>query len=392
MEPILNLKQFLHYREELTAFFDENESYLRGGLFLGLNNAELANYVLSVIDETAECQTAQKIDDLFDLLFNKSRDILTNGKGKATLLEKIQAFVEAGSIEGLLDYINDKSKLGRQVFSDLQEEFGENYLKVIAEIDQANPSVDGRSIIGVKENSMGYSENVKKYLMLKQWQDKIHYNRLDTSKFVPVIVAAATPEQRTELLSKPDMMLNFFVEKIIREHKDDPNYMVCVLLCGVNLVLPGFDLRNLNILSEQQMETIYDRAVNLGLRDEPGTHIAKQLKGYAACEGRVKNKAAVIKSDKDFEKLSQGDVVVALNIPPEIMNLSLKKAGGLILGGGLLCHGAIIARELGIPCVAGIDEEMLGMIHTGDIVSIDGSAGTIEIERTADKTSAQLIQ
>ena len=47
---------------------------------------------------------------------------------------------------------------------------------------------------------------------------------------------------------------------------------------------------------------------------------------------------------------------------------------------GMLTHGAIIAREYGIPCVTGI-AGAAEAIHTGDVVTVDGYLGIVTIER-----------
>ena len=46
--------------------------------------------------------------------------------------------------------------------------------------------------------------------------------------------------------------------------------------------------------------------------------------------------------------------------------------------GGMLIHGAIIAREYGIPCVTGV-AEAASLIQTGDTVTVDGFLGIVII-------------
>ena len=51
--------------------------------------------------------------------------------------------------------------------------------------------------------------------------------------------------------------------------------------------------------------------------------------------------------------------------------------------GGMLIHGAIIAREYGLACVTGIPDATL-LIHTGDSVTVDGYLGIVTIEPEKD--------
>ena len=46
--------------------------------------------------------------------------------------------------------------------------------------------------------------------------------------------------------------------------------------------------------------------------------------------------------------------------------------------GGMLIHGAIIARELGIPCVNGV-RNAAEVLHDGDLVSVDGHLGIVAV-------------
>ena len=46
--------------------------------------------------------------------------------------------------------------------------------------------------------------------------------------------------------------------------------------------------------------------------------------------------------------------------------------------GGMLIHGAIIAREYGLPCVTGIPNATTS-IHTGDEVTVDGYLGIVTV-------------
>jgi pyruvate,water dikinase len=46
--------------------------------------------------------------------------------------------------------------------------------------------------------------------------------------------------------------------------------------------------------------------------------------------------------------------------------------------GGMLIHGAIIARELGIPCVNGV-AGATELLHDGDLVTVDGHLGIVTV-------------
>ena len=54
-------------------------------------------------------------------------------------------------------------------------------------------------------------------------------------------------------------------------------------------------------------------------------------------------------------------------------------AGGIVeRRGGMLIHGAIIARELGIPCVNGV-RDAAEILKNGDLVTVDGYLGIVTV-------------
>jgi len=54
-------------------------------------------------------------------------------------------------------------------------------------------------------------------------------------------------------------------------------------------------------------------------------------------------------------------------------------AGGIVeRRGGMLIHGAIIAREYGLPCVTGVPGA-IELINTGDQVTVDGYLGIVTV-------------
>src|SRR3989338_11146979 len=77
------------------------------------------------------------------------------------------------------------------------------------------------------------------------------------------------------------------------------------------------------------------------------------LKGMGASVGQAKGKVCLIFSAKDFDKLSDGDILVTKITDPG-MTIIINKCAGIICDvGGMTSHPAIISRELGIPAVVG---------------------------------------
>ena len=104
--------------------------------------------------------------------------------------------------------------------------------------------------------------------------------------------------------------------------------------------------------------------------------------------GTVRGRAKVLKDP--YEKpLESGEVLVTKAPEPSWTPIFINAAAVVLEVGGPLQHGAIIAREYGIPCVSGV-ENATGVIKDGDLLEVDGTNGVIKIivddekEKTTD--------
>ena len=101
------------------------------------------------------------------------------------------------------------------------------------------------------------------------------------------------------------------------------------------------------------------------------------LTGTAASAGIVTGVARVI-LDPVGARIEPGEILVAPSTDPGWTPLFLT-AGGLVMEmGGANSHGAVVAREYGIPAVVGVPNAT-GRITTGQRITVDGVAGTITL-------------
>lgn len=75
-----------------------------------------------------------------------------------------------------------------------------------------------------------------------------------------------------------------------------------------------------------------------------------------------------------------GDVIVTQTVTPALAVQVIGCAALVSETGGLLDHGAALARELGIPCVVGCHDAWT-LLGDGMVVTVDGDAGTVELTR-----------
>ena len=94
-----------------------------------------------------------------------------------------------------------------------------------------------------------------------------------------------------------------------------------------------------------------------------------------------------------YEKpVESGEILVARFTEPSWTPIFINTAGVVLEVGGPMQHGAIIAREYGIPCISGINDATK-LIKDGDLLEIDGSLGTvkiIDIEKKDDDTQEEI--
>ncbi len=101
------------------------------------------------------------------------------------------------------------------------------------------------------------------------------------------------------------------------------------------------------------------------------------LTGVAASPGVVEGTVRIV-TEPDAGALEPGEILVTHSTDPLWTPIMLR-AGGLVMEtGGPLMHGAIVAREQGIPAVAGL-EGITNRLVDGDRVRVDGGAGSVTV-------------
>jgi len=101
--------------------------------------------------------------------------------------------------------------------------------------------------------------------------------------------------------------------------------------------------------------------------------------GVGAAPGRFTGPVRVLTGSDDIATLRAGEVLVCATADPA-WSVLFGTAGALVTDhGGLLSHAAIIARENGIPAVLAVGTAT-STLRTGQIVTVDGSAGQVEID------------
>ncbi len=106
--------------------------------------------------------------------------------------------------------------------------------------------------------------------------------------------------------------------------------------------------------------------------------VGQVLSGAASSQGIVEGRVRVVTGTDAIGEFEPGEILVAPQTDPSWTPLFLVASGVLVNTGSMGSHAMIVARELGIPCVAGLPGATQAL-KTGDLVRVDGAKGTVEV-------------
>ena len=100
------------------------------------------------------------------------------------------------------------------------------------------------------------------------------------------------------------------------------------------------------------------------------------LSGRPLSPGMARGPACIVLGEEDFAAVRPGSILVAPGADPGWTPLFSRISGLVLENGGQLSHGAVVAREYGLPAIAGIPG-VTGILRNGEIIVVDGSAGLL---------------
>ena len=174
-------------------------------------------------------------------------------------------------------------------------------------------------------------------------------------------------------------------ELAARGRVGDPDDIWHLTLPEARRGLAGEDLRGLvaDRVAERRRELARRHIPRILLSDGTDAEAAFSaptegaLRGSPASPGTVTAAARVLRSPQGAH-IEPGEILVAPSTDPGWTPLFLT-AGGLVMEmGGMMSHGAVVAREYGIPAVVGV-AGATDRIATGQQVTVDGSAGVVAV-------------
>ena len=114
------------------------------------------------------------------------------------------------------------------------------------------------------------------------------------------------------------------------------------------------------------------------------------LQGLPAVPGAASGEVRVLMDVSDGARLQDGEILVAQMTNPDWLP-AMRRAAALVTDtGGMTCHAAIVARELGVPCIVGARTATKDLTD-GMVVTVDGTHGRVLAGRTPDTQATPAV-
>jgi pyruvate, water dikinase len=114
-------------------------------------------------------------------------------------------------------------------------------------------------------------------------------------------------------------------------------------------------------------------------------------RGLAAAPGTAYGKVRVLETPEVGSRLREGEILVAQMTNPDWLP-TIRRAAALVTNtGGMTCHAAIVARELGVPCVVGTRTATRDL-HDGITVTVDGTHGRVLAGRVEATPQTSVVE
>jgi len=202
----------------------------------------------------------------------------------------------------------------------------------------------------------GFRETPKYYLIML------------TDIFRKRILQVAQSFVKARRLDQPDQIFDLKIEDIDHALADSTLDLRALVAENTAFLSRIKDRHNLPLVIDSRGKIF---------RQAPKKASPGELAGEAISSGVIRGKVKVLQRANE-KPLFPGEILVTRATDPGWTPLFIN-AGGIILEiGGTLQHGAVIAREYGIPCVSGL-EDATRILKDGQLVEVDGSNGIVRI-------------
>ncbi len=159
----------------------------------------------------------------------------------------------------------------------------------------------------------------------------------------------------------------------------------------IRSIIAGNEISGISEVADERYQTFKDNENRIppkfiqGSREFndplPESEIEASLSGIPASQGVTTAPIRVLRTIEEISEVQTGEILVVPRTDPGWTPV-FSRIGGLITEtGGILSHGAVVSREYGIPAVTNVRQACKKFV-TGQIVTIDGNNGLIQIQKS----------
>ena len=176
---------------------------------------------------------------------------------------------------------------------------------------------------------------------------------------------------------KYDVMRWLTIDEILWIIKDERNVFLKAAKKYSN------ENKRLGIMTHTGYENITERFWNSTLKFHAVEHGVKEIRGIVANKGICRGTTKIMLNAKnEASKFNNGDILVTSMTRPEFLPLMSRAKAFITDEGGISCHAAIVAREMGKPCIIATKNATI-ILKDGDLVEVDADKGIVKIIKKA---------
>jgi len=316
-------------------------------------------------------QTVQKQEDLLRLLEENPPDIMRRLEAFGDFMAEFKRFINNyGHREVTFDYYKPTWAEAPVVVLALIRLAASTQMSdpAIKELDTRKTSTESlQEILGMTPESLRYFVNeLVRLTAIFTWLDDLEHFQTTRLNLIVRKSIGSLGERFVQGGFIEDKYDLFFLEKPEIESLED--FVLQKSLIDV------INKRKRNYRNAFKREPVWD----LRNVDEIQSADEGVLKGVPGSPGVVEGQVYLVRGVEDFSGMPEGAIIVAQTTNPSWTPLFYRAKGLITESGGPLSHGAVTARELGLPAVMFI-RNALRCFNNGDRVRLNGQRGEVII-------------
>ena len=188
------------------------------------------------------------------------------------------------------------------------------------------------------------------------------------------------------IYSKTEKFFRALAQAIAKKENRDANLLTCLTAEELKnyihkKVLPKDNIliqrHNHSILGSTEGNLVILTANKAKQFEESLFPESKKVEGTIAFPGKIKGKVKILLDPYIKNDFQKGDILVTGMTNPDFLPIMEKASAIITDAGGMLCHAAIVARELKTPTIIGTSNATK-VLHDGDLVEVDATLGIVK--------------